>query len=427
MSTTSFEEVVKNVAFNVGIPNMRFSFTPHPIAGVPVSTSGKYIRGQDPVTGRPLLGEIAEALTQPLSEDDTRTGIVEVTRERLLASNTPENLTLQFYTNYWTDSMTITLPTEERVAEILKGTSHMPDERVGRMQASPPHPMYSYTVENVATCAVMAGAGPEHLPVILALASTGITSLYTSTTSFSRMVVINGPIRNELNMNSGIGALGPFNYSNAVIGRAWTILSRCLSGSGIPRANYMGSLGNNLNYNNLCFPEREESLPEGWVPFHMQKGFSSEESAVSVFTGYSIRHADTSFVKDIHTQIPYYLKFLNPSAGACLIMDPTVAQKLKAEGFNTKEELIRYAWENTKIKVEDYWTYYQLVDIFIRPRAEAGVEPYASWLKLPADSLIPQFVSYDRINVIVVGGETQEFWQMGDHYYIASASVDTWR
>jgi hypothetical protein len=323
--------------------------------------------------------------------------------------------------------MTITLPTQEKVAEMLKGTSRAPNEIVGRMQASGPHPMYSYTVEMVATCAVMAGARPEYLPVILAIASTGATSLFTSTTSFSRMVVVNGPIRNEINMNAGIGALGPFNHANATIGRAWTILSRCLSRSGLPGQNYMGSMGNNLSYNNLCFPEKEERLPDGWKPLHVQRGFKPEESVVSIFSGYSIIHADTSFMSTLHTQIPYYLKFNNPDAGAFMIMDPTVADKLKSEGFDTKEKLIQWAWDNTKIRVGDYWNYYQLVQIFLLPRAQNGVEPFASWLKLPADSLIPQFPSKGMINLAVVGGETQEFWQLADHTYVASTSVDTWR
>jgi len=42
------------------------------------------------------------------------------------------------------------------------------------------------------------------------------------------MVVVNGPIRNKIGMNAGIGALGPFNEANAVIGRAWTLLSKIL-------------------------------------------------------------------------------------------------------------------------------------------------------------------------------------------------------
>jgi hypothetical protein len=425
--TSAFSTVVKRVALNLGMPKMRFTFTPHPIAGQTEEACRDYVQGNDPLTGEPLIQESANALTTPLTEDDRKTGMLEVPRERLLKADTEANLQQQFLDNYWTDFMTITLPTEDRVADMLMGTSHQPDEIVGRMQASGPHPMYSYTVEMVATCAVMAGARPEYLPVILAIASTGATSLFTSTTSFSRMVVVNGPVRQELEMNSGIGALGPFNYANATIGRAWTILSRCLSRSGLPGQNYMGSLGNSLSYNNLCFPEKEERLPEGWKPLHVQRGYKAEESVVSVFSGYSIFHADSSFLGTIHTQIPYFLKFNNPDAGAFMIMDPTLADRLKGEGFDTKEQLIQWAWENTKIKVDDYWNNYQLVQIFLLPRAERGDEPFASWLKLPEGSLIPQFPSKGMINIAVVGGETQEFWQLADHTYVASASVDKWR
>jgi len=109
--------------------------------------------------------------------------------------------------------------------------------------------------------AVMAGAKPEHFPVILALASTGVPSVFTSTTSFARMVVVNGPVRNEIKMNAGIGALGPFNQANSVIGRAWTLMSINLDGGAHPGQVYMGSQGNNLMYNNLCMPENEEELP----------------------------------------------------------------------------------------------------------------------------------------------------------------------
>jgi hypothetical protein len=425
--TSAFTKVVQRVAFNVGMSGMRFTFVPHPVTGISAELSRQYILGDDPVTHAPLMTENVGALTKPLTADEKKTGLVDVPRERLLAPDTQENLESLFEQSYWTDFMTITLPTEERVAAMLKGTSHDPSEIVGRMQASGPHPMYSYTVEMVATCAVMAGAKPEYLPVILAIAATGTTALFTSTTSFSRMVVVNGPIRNEIGMNYGIGALGPFNPANAAIGRAWTILSRCLSRSGIPGTVYMGSLGNNLGYNNLCFPEGEERLPEGWIPLHVQRGFKKEDSVVSIFSGYSITHADASFMGELHTLIPYFLKFNNPDAGAFMILDPTVAQKLKAEGFNTKEALIEWAWNNTKIKVGDYWNNYQLVQIFLLPRAQNGVEPFASWLKLPPDALIPQFPSQGMINVAVVGGETQEFWQLADHTYVASTSVDAWR
>jgi len=66
-----------------------------------------------------------------------------------------------------------------------------------------------YTVEKVAVNAVMAGAGPEHLPVILALAATEEPSMPSSTTSFARMAVVNGPIREEIGMNSGLARSVP--------------------------------------------------------------------------------------------------------------------------------------------------------------------------------------------------------------------------
>jgi hypothetical protein len=108
--------------------------------------------------------------------------------------------------------------------------------------------------------------------VILALAS-GSTSLFSSTTSFARMAVVNGPIITEIDMNGGIGAMSPLNKANATIGRAWTLLSRNLGGGAIPGQTYLGSQGNNLNYNNICFAEREEKLPAGCKPFSEIKGF----------------------------------------------------------------------------------------------------------------------------------------------------------
>ena len=421
-----FEEVVEIVAFNSGMPTQRISFVPHPITGTTNEQCREYLEGNDPITGKPIIQEIIEGLTVP-HPDDQKTGTIERPRERLLAPDTPENLENLFIAKRLTDYMTITLPTEERVAEMLSGTSRSPDEKVGYMQASPPHPLWSYTVEMVAVSAVMAGCKPEYFPVVLAIAATGVTSLFTSTTSFSRMVVINGPIRNELNMNMGIGALGPFNHANATIGRAWTIMSRCLSGSGIPGENYLGSQGNNLNYNNLCFPENEERLPEGWLPLHVQNGFQPEESVVSVFSGYGVSRPDTTFSGTLYTQLPSWLKHCYPNAGACMFLDPLTADKLKSEDFNSKEELIQWCWDNTKIKVEDYWNHYSLIELFIRPRAEKGTEPYASWLNLPQGSVIPHFLNKRMINIIAVGGETNQFWQLGDHSYITSVSIDEWR
>ena len=426
--TRMFAEVVKAYAFKKGTPGMRFTFVPHPITGIPANLCKMYLEGSDPVTGKPVLEEIIAALTQPLSAEDRQGGVIERPTERMVAPDTEASLHRMFREKGWTDGLPIVLPTEERVREILKGTSHDPTEQVGQMRPSSPHEAWSYTVEQVAINAVMAGAEPEHLPVILAIASTGVPSLFTSTTSYARMVVVNGPIRNELQMNSGIGALGPFNYANSVIGRAWTLMSINLAATAKVGETYMGSQGNNYNYNNLCMPENEEELPEGWNPLHVQKGYKASESVVSIFNGWGFTHPDQSFGLTFHSQIPFWLKFISPFSQATLLLDPTIIKQLKeSEGFDSKEQLANWIHGNTKITVGDWMDIYYAVQNFILPIAQQGTEPFASWAKLPRDEKIPLIVSPNDISIISLGGGTNLFWQAGDFGFTASASVDKWR
>jgi hypothetical protein len=419
---------VTSYAYKKGMPNQRFTFVPHPIAGTSAAVCRKYLEGDDPATGKPVLQEIIAALTAPLSSEDKRTGFIERPTPRLVKPDTEDNLHRLFLENGWTDGLPIVLPTEERVAGMLKGTSHRADEEVGKMQPSSPHELWSYTVEKVAVNAVMAGAKPEHFPVILALASIGMTSISTSTTSFACMAVVNGPVRNEINMNSGIGALGPFSHANAVIGRAWTLMSINLGASGKIGETYMGSQGNNYNYNNLCMAENEEELPPGWNPLHVQKGFKPEESTVSVFMGWGFTHPDQSMEKDFHPQIPFWLKFVSPFSSVTLLLDPTIISQLKNnEGFDSKEQLIEWIYRNTKVTVGDWMDNFYAVQNFVLPMGRMGREPVASWMKLPKEAEIPQFGSPDRITILSLGGGTNLFWQAGDFSYFATASVDKWR
>jgi len=410
------------------MPGFRFTFVPHPITGIPAELCRKYLQGNDPVTGKPILEELIDAITRPLSAEDVAGGVIERPTPRLVAPDTEENLRRLFLDNGWTDGMPIVLPTEARVKAMLTGTSHEPTTHVGRMQASFPHEAWSYNVEQVAVNAVMAGAKPEHLPVILALASIGTTSISTSTTSFANMVVVNGPIRDEIKMNSGIGALGPFSHANAVIGRAWTLISLNLGASGYPGEIYMGSLGNNLNYNNLCMAENEEELPKGWNPLHVQKGFKPNESVVSTFMGWGITHPDQSFGRPFHEQIPFWLKFVSPFSSVTLLLDPTIIKQLNDnERFSSKEQLSDWIQKNSMITVGAWKNDYYAVQNFVHPYASQGREPTATWMKMPDDALIPQFSGANRINILSVGGGTNYFWQAADFGYGRSASIDKWR
>ncbi|MEO0279056.1 MAG: UGSC family (seleno)protein, partial [candidate division WOR-3 bacterium] len=244
------------------------------------------------------------------------------------------------------------------------------------------------------------------------------------------MIVVNGPIRREIGMNAGTGALGPFNHANAVIGRAATLLSINLGGGGVPNVTYWGSQGNNLNYNHVTFAENEENLPEGWKPFHVQKGFDKEESVVSIFHGYGMWHWKNTFDREKHKAILRMSNWVLPSAvyksGFTVLLDPLSALSLVEEGFNTKESLSEYILKNSVVTLGEFWQYH-LVEGFTLPAAQKGVEPYSSWLKLPPDTLIPRYREVNDINVLVVGGSTNDFWQAGDWRHMGSFSIDRWR
>ncbi len=420
LSTKAFLNLAKTITFKKGMPLQRMTYTPHPTQGRPGPVVRGYLEGNDPVTKLPILDEITGALTRPPTAEEKKTGFISRPRPRLLDADTPDNLQRLMQDSGWTDGLPVVLPTEERVAAMLKGTSHRPDEIVGTMRPSPPYEAWEYTVETVAVNAVMAGARPEHFPTILALASTGVTTLFSSTTSFARMAIVNGPVRNELNMNSGIGALGPFNESNAVIGRAWTLVSKNLSGS-IPGETYMGSLGNIINHLNNLVPENEEGLPPGWKPLHVLKGFKPEESVVSVYTGWSLINRgipgwDPAMMRDLLGKLN--ISGMN-SRSALFLLDPLVAKELSTT-YDTKEKF----FDSFRAPAAA-----PAAALAGPPGAPGGGGPDGP----PAGGPRAGGPGFGRgggswtVEAIALGGETNAHFQIGDFAYISSASIDKWK
>ena len=418
--TARFADFVERDARARGTP-LRFGFPPYPVVGMSRAALRQYIEGNDPVTSKPFMQEVIDALTSPLTEREKHPTIQRRPRSpRLLPADTAENLYRQFVENGWTDGLPIVLPTEERVAEMLTGTDHDPHELVGRMQVTTHQEKMEYTVEKVAAIAVMAGARPEHLPVILALAASQEPSMPSSTTSWGRMVIVNGPIRNEIGMNCGTAALSPFNLANSVIGRAWTLMSINF-GDARAGENFMASFGHNLNYNNMCCGENEElSIFE---PFHVQKGFRSDESVVSLFRGWNVLSFGIGPAKEMAHVIS---TFGSMGTSITFVVDPLVAKNLRAEGFRTKRDACKWIIENSHVPAGHYWEG-QMQSGFAAGLAKQGVEPFAAWAKLPTDAPITPRHSPDDINILVVGGETNPMWITTDFSYTQSVSIDGWR
>ena len=423
--TEVFLPLVKTYSRMVGKSELRFAFVPQPVSRESSEKCREYIEGNDPVTGKPVIDEIVDALTRPLTGEETLTKTEDRPVSRFLGPDTGENLHQYFIENGLTDYLPIILPTETRVAEMLKGTGHQPGEIVGEVRAG--YEAYSLTVEKVAAIAVMAGATPEYLPVILAIAASGVSCIASSTNNFARMIAVNGPITKEIQMNSGIGALSPLNRANAVIGRAGTLLALNLGGGKLDET-YWGNQGNNLNYNNVTFAENEEALPAGWQPFHVQNGFEPQESAVSLFHGWGIWSWKNTYEHKKHEAILHLAGWVGPfgaRTGIGLLLDPIVAEGLVSEGFPTKESLSEYVQKNSKYTLGEHWQFHSVETS--RAAAKQGIEPFASQLKQPPETLIERYSSPDAISILVVGGRTNEFWQAGDWTHLGSYSIDEWR
>jgi len=411
--------------YNSGIP-LRYTVFPLPVAGVSRAVHEVYVNGNDPVTGEPIIQEVIDALTKPLTPDEQVTGLPEESSEpRLLAPDTEENLQELFKSKDWTDYLPVVLPTEERVAAMLKGTSHEAEEVVKTMMW--PGGGRQLTVEKAAVCAVMAGAKPQYLPVILALAT--MAPFGNSTTSMANMLIVNGPIRKEIGMNSGIGAMSPYNEPNAVIGRTFTLLSKTAGNLHAGLTNF-SSLGSNLQYNNCCFAENEEALPEGWNPLSVQFGYTKEDSVVTVAIGWTY----ISCVGEVETEYPPqmlisdYMKALSGVGSAALLCaDPLVAGMLHDhEGFTSKEMLAQWLSKNTKVPVQTFWGN-GLTTSFYSNLGLQGLEPYATWKKMPPDSLIEPFTNAKSINTVVVGGQTNTIWFITDFRVGKGVLIDAWR
>ena len=147
----------------------------------------------------------------------------------------------------FSDGLPVIPPTPERVIDMLKGTKRDSQEVVATM---PPN-MAPVTVEKIAINCVLAGCRPEYLPVVIASVEAvctddfNIHGVMATTMGATPVLVVNGPIRKNISMNMGLGALGQGNRANATIGRALRLIIRNVGGA-VPGGTERSTFGLSL-------------------------------------------------------------------------------------------------------------------------------------------------------------------------------------
>jgi hypothetical protein len=180
----------------------------------------------------------------------------------------------------WTDGLPVVPPTPDRVAAMLDAAGLAPSQQVAYVA----HRAVAITAEKVAINAVMAGCRPDYLPVVVAAVEAIADPAWsyhgpgTSTAGAGALMVVNGPIARELDINAGDNLFGPGWRANLTIGRALRLVMRNVCGSR-PGTLDRATLGHpgRLSY---VIAENEADSP--WPALHVERGFAPTQSAVTV-------------------------------------------------------------------------------------------------------------------------------------------------
>lgn len=329
------------------------------------------------------INRIIDALTRPLSSAEKNPGLKAQEKQGETVKITAESyesaldLFNQLYLdNQWGDGLPLIPPTEQAAQWMLTGIRRSPDEVIGLV----PYRNGIATVKKIAINAVMAGAKPEYLPVIIAAMEclteeSTFTHMMSSEGSFTLMIMVNGPIAKEINMNSGVGLLGHGWRANNTIGRA-VRLSLINIGYLWPGEIDMALIGRPSSHTFYTFAENVEQSP--WETFNAGLGYQPEDSCVTVSTvasgggtgikiygggvvePWDVKAVLNDIVKDVAgdrgTFAQYKLGVANPATHLrkhIIVIHPELAIMLQRLGYKSKQSLRNYIYESTKVPYEE--------------------------------------------------------------------------
>jgi hypothetical protein len=305
-----------------------------------------------------------------------------------------------------TDGLPVVPPTRERVERMLAATRRDRRELLGEMP-----PNYGrLTVEKAAINAVMAGCRPEYLPVVLAAAACACDPAFnlhgvaTSTHFSAPLIVVHGPIRARIGVNSSFGVFGPGFRANATIGRALRLLMINIGGAR-PGAISMSTFGHPGRYT-YCIGEHEEASP--WPPYHVARGLPPGSSAVTLFAGeapHGISDHASRAAKSLAGSLGWSMACLWNSkhfplySPTMLLVGPEHARTFADEGWS-REDLARYLHQTIRLPYRA-----------LTPAEDHGEGTNLRFAReVPApDALIPKFPSVDAIHILVTGGTAGRF------------------
>lgn len=391
--------------------------------------------------------KIIEGLTKPLTEQEKYKGKFELPKQPRLAFTGTFDEVQEFFLGdlskftetaphaEYTDGLPVIPPTADRVARMLKGTSRKPAEVVGQLAPL----MGIATVEKVAINAVMAGARPEYMPVLLALTEAmandpgAADAAFGGGGGFCNAVVVCGPVSREIGLNSGGPDMsGPAPLSSGVpanmaIGRFLRLMQINVGGVE-PGVNEAKGIGAPFK-TNIVIAEANDESPWPQMSAQLGLGFKDKQSTVSLFSGWSgfleafgPTRGDVGTTKAQLSNPDVLARYLtcvvqaatgltHPTQGLLYMLPHDVAKIIAKAGYSV-DDVKRWIYENTvapwgRVKQQNWYQPWMFKDAKLATIQGKSMtlfkrENYDP--KMPDDKLVKYFAGTDFITVVVGPG-----------------------
>ena len=266
-----------------------------------------------------------------------------------------------FQRNGWTDGLPIVPPTEEGVMKFLAAASLKANDTIG----VEPVRRRRITAEKIAIAALMAGCLPEYMPVVVAIIKAlcqpelGLHGSTASTGGSAPFIVVNGPIRTRLAMNTTHNALANASRANATIGRSIRLFLLNVLG-GVPGQLDRSTLGHPGKFT-FCVAEDEENT--SWLPLSVERGIPAGTSAICVMAVESPHQIMNEWTHEPKELCDTYAAAIRSNMltysiweGNYAVVIPKQHRDIFAEAGWTKANIRDYVFEVARVKRGEWRT-----------------------------------------------------------------------
>ena len=322
------------------------------------------------------------------------------------ADRDPVDLIEWYFEQGWTDGFPVVPPTPEKMDVMVEALGGNPDQ----VEARVPPRWGSLTREVMATNMVLAGCQPAYAPIVrtamLALCSAhfNLHGVQATTHMAAPLIVVNGPIREQIGMNAGANVFGAGNRANATIGRAIRLILLNVGGAW-PGDLDKSTLGHPGKYS-FCIAENEQASP--WAPYHVEQGFSPNDNTVFCIATEGPHSVTNHVADDPEGVLDSLVSAMSTiahnnavSSGSCaVVIGPEHATTIAEQNWS-RSDVRRYLWSQTTNTYDDISFNNRYGKIYNRNLPK--------WYRREAGARIPIVPTPEDIHLFVAGGEAGRF------------------